>query len=109
MRLVATKRLIGLLLLRRYAEERYGSQREVSKGEGGCSLPIELRGVEANGLVESRPLVVVEVHGHVYGQAEEAGPELGLPVVQELRAEESVTPRKYQTKAKKENRAGTRM
>ena len=47
--------------------------------------PVELLGVEAQGLVEGCALVVVQVHGHIHGQAEEARPQLGLPVVQELR------------------------
>lgn len=47
---------------------------------------VELGGVQADGLVEFGAGVVVEVHGHEHRQAEEARPELGLPVVDELRA-----------------------
>lgn len=47
---------------------------------------VELRGVQAEGTVELLAGVVVQVHGHVHGQAEEARPELGLPVVDELGA-----------------------
>ena len=38
-------------------------------GQGG--VPVELGGVEAQRLVEGAALVVVQVHGHVDGQAEE--------------------------------------
>lgn len=45
---------------------------------------VELAGVQTEALVESRALVVVQVHSDVHGQAEEAAPQLGLPVIQEL-------------------------
>mmetsp|Transcript_32953 Transcript_32953/g.72832 ORF Transcript_32953/g.72832 Transcript_32953/m.72832 type:complete len:279 (-) Transcript_32953:229-1065(-) len=52
---------------------------------------VELLGVQAQGLVEGRALVVVQVHGDVHRQAEEARPQLGLPVFDEagLRLEHS--------------------
>ena len=59
-------------------------------GRGGLvglvdDVHVELGGVQADGLVELGAGVVVEVHGHVHGQAEEPGPQLGLKVVDELR------------------------
>lgn len=48
--------------------------------------PVELGGVEAQGLVEGGALVIVQVHGHVHAQAEEAAPPPVRPVLQELRA-----------------------
>ena len=58
-------------------------------GRGGLvglvnDVHVELGGVQADGLVELGAGVVVEVHGHVHGQAEEPGPQLGLKVVDEL-------------------------
>lgn len=46
---------------------------------------VELRSVEADGLVEGGTLMVVEIHGDVHGQAEEAAPQLSYPVVEKLR------------------------
>lgn len=48
-------------------------------------MHVELLGVEAKGFIEVRPLVVIEVHGNVDGQAEETCPQLGAPGGQELR------------------------
>ena len=45
---------------------------------------VELGGVEADAFIEGRPLVVVQVHGDVDGQAEELAPLAALPVIQEL-------------------------
>jgi len=45
---------------------------------------VELACVQAEALIEGRALVVVQVHGDVHGQAEEAAPQLGFPVVEEL-------------------------
>lgn len=45
---------------------------------------VELGSVQANRLVEGGAAVVVQVHGDVHRQAEEAGPQLGLPVVDQL-------------------------
>jgi hypothetical protein len=61
-------------------------------------VPAELRGVQAQGLVECAALVVVQVHGHVHGQAEEARPQLGDGALQqpglglEQRSEEVTVP-----------------
>ena len=44
----------------------------------GNPAPVELRGVEAQGLVEAGPRMVVQVHGHVHRVAEEAAPRLRL-------------------------------
>ncbi len=65
---------------------RPGRRRRAPAGAGRRAAPVELRRVEADGLVEGGALVVVQVHGHVHRQAEEAAPQLGLPVVEELRA-----------------------
>ena len=58
-------------------------------GRGGLvglvdDVHVELGGVQADGLVELGAGVVVEVHGHVHGQAEEPGPQLSLEIVDEL-------------------------
>ena len=45
---------------------------------------VELGGVQAQGAIERSASVVVQVHGDVHGQAEEPGPQLGLPVVDQL-------------------------
>ena len=47
---------------------------------------VELGGVQTDGLVELGAGVVVEVHGDVHREAEEASPQLSLPVVDELGA-----------------------
>lgn len=44
-------------------------------------LPVELCGVEANGLVECAPLVVIKVHRDINRQTEEAGPQSCLQAV----------------------------
>ena len=45
---------------------------------------VELGGIEANAFIEGRPLVVIQVHGDIDGQAEELAPLAALPVIQEL-------------------------
>ena len=47
---------------------------------------VEVPCVQAQGLVERRALVIIEVHGDIDREAEESGPELGLPVINQLGA-----------------------
>lgn len=42
---------------------------------------VELRSVQAKGGVESITLMVIEVHGYIYREAEEFAPLPGLPIV----------------------------
>lgn len=67
-----------------------GSHRREEAGSGNIGLHndmlVELLGVQADGLIEGGPLVVIQVHGDVHAVAEEPGPHLGLPVIQVLRA-----------------------
>lgn len=52
--------------------------------EAVSSVPVELGCVHAERFIEGSPLVVIEVHGDIDAEAEEAGPQLGLPVIQVL-------------------------
>lgn len=48
------------------------------------NMLVEFLGVHAEGFVELRALVVVQVHGGVHGETEEFAPETGLEVVEEF-------------------------